>query len=178
MKYRSLILSFVLAASVLYAVHGLKFRGSVPYFLEVTNGVHLLDVKPAFGSDRIYERFEEYGDEGRAEYRFRLFTIDLLLPLSVLWFFLLAMAKTSALVFENKKVQYGLVAIPIIYVAFDIVENTVLFYLLSEFPTRVDSLAGILPYVTLIKRVASMGSLFLPIIMLITGKLLRHRKLG
>src|SRR5687768_12636348 len=115
-----------LAAAVVVTVHFVDFPGSVPRFEKVSGGGVLLDAVPSFTSDAIYARLAGYGAEGRSSYSFRNVTVDLLLPLSVLPFLYLFMRKAvAAFRFEHVPVITVLLAFPLAYVAFDLVENTI-----------------------------------------------------
>jgi hypothetical protein len=57
-----------------------------------------------------------------------------------------------------------LLAAPIIYVVFDLLENGAVLALLANFPARMHLLAGVLPYLTIIKRSASMLAIIGPVI--------------
>ena len=57
-----------------------------------------------------------------------------------------------------------LFALPFLYVIFDFAENGTVLALLAHFPDRVHFLAGILPYLTVVKRAASLLALAIPLV--------------
>lgn len=59
-----------------------------------------------------------------------------------------------------------MLAAPIAYVTFDLVENAMVLALLKRYPERLSVLAAALPYATIIKRVASVLALLLPLAVL------------
>lgn len=59
-------------------------------------------------------------------------------------------------------IRVALLALPVVYVLFDLVENALVLALLASFPDRLHVAAAILPYVTLVKRAASLLALFIP----------------
>jgi hypothetical protein len=54
-------------------------------------------------------------------------------------------------------------AIPLAYVIFDLAENAVVLALLDSFPARREVLAALLPWLTIVKRAASVLALLVPI---------------
>jgi hypothetical protein len=155
--------AFVLAVLVVLAVHLLDFPGSVPNFVEVSRGGTLLDASPAFTTAATYERLAAYGEAGRQNYSFRNMTVDVLLPLSVLPFLFLLMIGALRAVAVSRSVQLLLLSVPFLYVIFDLLENALVLRLLAGYPERLDFLATILPYMTEIKRGASLIALGLPV---------------
>ena len=90
---KAFVLALFAAVLVVFAVHFLDFRGSVPNFVRASGGGVLLDVMPSFSEEAIHQRLADYGDEGRRNYAFRNLTVDLVLPLTVLPFLLLLMLR-------------------------------------------------------------------------------------
>jgi len=165
MKYRMLfVLALLLAVLVVFAVHSLDFPGSVPNFERSSGGGVLLDVKPSFSEEATYQRLSDYGDEGRTNYVFRNLTVDVLLPLAVfpaLFLLMLHALKGSSLGPVPRAFLYSL---PFVYVIFDLAENGIVLALLAYFPDRMHLLAGVLPYMTMIKRTASLLALAIPLV--------------
>ena len=166
MTSRGIFLStFLWAAVVVVLVHTADFPGSVPNFRDESGGGILLDVKPAFTPDEIYRRLEGYGERGRRNYYFRNLTVDVLLPLSVLPFFVL-LASRSAPAGSRPFARWVLIAFPSLYVLFDLVENATVLRLLGAYPERLNGLASTLPFTTLLKRTASLLALAAPLALL------------
>ena len=165
MKYRMpLVLALLLAVLVVFAVHSLDFPGSVPNFERLSGGGVLLDVKPSFSEEATYQRLSDYGEGGRNNYVFRNLTVDVLLPLAVfpaLFLLMLHALRGSSLGPLPKAFLYSL---PFVYVIFDLAENGTVLALLAYFPDRMHVLAGVLPYITVIKRTASVLALAIPLV--------------
>lgn len=106
-------LSFLAAAIVFVAAHFLDFPGSVPDFVNVSGGGILLDMKPEFSEDALYARLENFGEPGRANYAFRLVTVDLVLPLALLPFLLMMMWKTARRISFPKTIRVILLSLPV-----------------------------------------------------------------
>lgn len=168
---RNLSLTLLVAAVVVFAVHFLDFPGSVPDFEKDSGGGTLLDVRPAFSEDAIRARFEGYGEAGRESYSFRNATIDILLPLSVLPFLFLFMRHAIENTRLTGPLRSLLISLPFAYVVFDLAENGAVSALLRLYPGRLGLLAALLPYLTVIKRAASMLALLIPILLLAVAPL-------
>lgn len=162
-KYTTFVAVFLVALVVVFVVHFVDFPGSVPRFKEASGGGVLLDQSPSFSVDEIYSRLSDYGGEGRKEYAFRNVTVDILLPLSLLPFlFLLILSAIRPLQF-NRSLRVLLLSLPFVYVIFDFAENADVLVLLRNYPRRMDVLALVLPYVTSVKRAASLLAVFVPL---------------
>jgi hypothetical protein len=170
-----LYLALLVAALIIFAVHGLDFPGSVPNFQKASGGGVLLDVKPSFSEEEIYQRLAAYGEQGRNEYVFRNVTIDVLLPLGVLPALFLLMFRAlrgASLARATKLVLYSFA---FVYVVFDFAENGVVLALLAHYPERMHSLAAILPYLTIVKRIASLLAIGTPLVIL-SARLFQGRR--
>ena len=167
-------MAFAAAVIVFVAVHFADFPGSVPDFRRASGGGTLLDVKPAFSEDALYARLAAYGAAGRSNYVFRNVTVDVLLPLALLPFLYLWMRRASDRLFLRRSARALLLAIPVLYVVFDLIENGVVLMLLVKFPARMHLPAAVLPYLTIIKRTASMMAIFGPLLMFAVAFIRTH----
>ena len=163
MRRHTLLIATIIAAAVVVAVHALDFPGSVPRFEKVSGGGVLLDAVPAFSVDEVYARLAGYGEAGRASYVFRNLTVDLLLPLSMLPFLFLVARRAGAGWSAASAFRVLLLALPFVYVVFDLAENGQVLALLRSYPDRQEAVAAVLPYVTSVKRVASVLAIVVPI---------------
>ena len=162
------------AVLVVVVVHFVDFPGSVPNFVDVSGGGTLLDASPAFTADATYERLAGFGENGRRNYFSRNLTVDLLLPLSVFPFLFLLMWRAITPWLKSGRLRATLLAVPIVYVVFDLVENAIVLMLLGQYPERLDRLATVLLFVTLIKRAASLLAIAVPLILLAIQGLRRY----
>jgi hypothetical protein len=161
---KAIVFAGVSAFLVVFAVHFLDFPGSVPRFEALSRGGVLLDVSPSFTVDAIYERLSGYGEAGRQSYSFRNVTVDFLLPLSLLPFLFLLMRKAITSLRLSHFLRVSLLVVPFAYVLFDLAENAAVLVLLVNYPERLNFLARALPYVTSVKRVASLLAIFAPLL--------------
>jgi hypothetical protein len=159
-----LALAFLGAVLIVFAVHFLDFKGSVLNFEKVSAGGTLLDVKPSFTEEEAVQRLAAYGEEGRKLYAFRNLTVDILLPISVLPFLFLFMRRALQGVSIGPVGRALLVSLPFVYVLFDLAENGAVLALLEAYPSRIHILYAILPYLTVVKRMASMLALVIPLL--------------
>ena len=156
-------LAFLFALLVVFAVHALDFPGSVPDFVRASGGGALLDARPSFSETAIYERLAAYGEAGRENYAFRNVTVDILLPLSLLPFLSLLTWHAGKRLSLGRGARVLLLALPLVYVVFDLAENGSALVLLKRFPDRVHFAAAVLPYLTVIKRVGLLLALVIPL---------------
>ncbi|PIT99282.1 MAG: hypothetical protein COT74_09750 [Bdellovibrionales bacterium CG10_big_fil_rev_8_21_14_0_10_45_34] len=159
--------TFIVALAVVIVVHGFNFKGSVPHFLENTGNQVLLDIKPSFNLDDTYKRLEDFGVEGRDLYKYRILTVDVILPLSVFWFLIIFMSKAIEKITLRRQLRWTLLALPFGFLIFDFAENIALYVMISHYPERMPLLATILPYFTVVKRASSLVAIFLPLVLII-----------
>jgi hypothetical protein len=168
------VLALLVAVLVVFAVHSLDFPGSVPNFARLSDGGVLLDVKPSFSEEAIYQRLSAYGEQGRQNYAFRNITIDIVLPLAVLPALFLLMLHALEGSSVGRVPRAFLLALPFAYMIFDLAENGTVLVLLAHFPERMPLLADILPYLTMVKRAASLLALAIPLV-IVAVALVRRR---
>lgn len=166
------------AVLVVVAVHSLRFPGSVPDFVAASGGGMLLDATPAFAADEVHRRLTEYGEAGRRNYSFRNMTVDIVLPFSVLPFLILLAGRGATALSPRRAVAWILVSLPLIYLLFDLLENGLVLALLNAYPSRRDALAGVLPYVTIVKRAASLLAIVVPLAALAFASLVNRRRVA
>jgi hypothetical protein len=159
------------AILVVFAVHSLDFHGSVPNFRKESGGGVLLDIRPAFSESAIYARLDGYGERGRKNYIFRNLTVDVLLPLSVFPFLFLLMRHANGRLRATGVHRYLLPSFAFAYVVFDLAENASVVALLVNYPQRLAFVAAVLPYLTVIKRSASLLAIAVPLMMLAVARL-------
>jgi hypothetical protein len=150
--------AFVTAVIVFIVVHFVPIPFSVPDFRSATNNGVMLDMRPAFSPDEVYDRLESYGESGRQNYFWRLLTVDIIFPLS-LWPFLHLLALRASRLRWLPFFASG-------FLVFDVIENVIIATLLATLPMRIDQLASVLPLVTITKRLCSVVALIVPLVMM------------
>jgi|SRR5690554_346906 len=158
-------IAFVAFILVFSITHFAKFPGSVEYFKEITNDQPLLDLKPEFSKSGVYERLESFGNEGRTAYLQLLPTIDLIFPISAFIFFLM-LGRLAAERYDQPFCSRFYWAVPSLYLLMDFLENAFIVLMLIKYPERLDSVASMLGFITVIKRILMIFSIGSPLILL------------
>jgi hypothetical protein len=168
---RHLLFALIWALAVIVGVHAFNFPGSVQNFKEVTGGLELLDTKPSFDIEQVSARIESYGEAGRSNYRWRLFTVDVFLPLSLTLFLFLFMRHAVERMKVSVVVGAVLLGASFVYLVFDLAENASLFFLLSAHPNRHAAVEYVLPYLTIVKRSGVLLALLTPLVLVVYAAL-------
>lgn len=151
------LLSVLLALTTVFAIHAGNFPGSVPRFRQLSGG-ELFDTKIAGSSKEVLERIEVYGDDGRTEYLFRNVTTDIALPLSVIPMLIICTRRWRSRL-RDRILKISFTLAPFVYLVFDLVENLVVYLLIAQYPDFSETAAGILPWLTIVKRIGAFTSL-------------------
>jgi hypothetical protein len=81
---RTVLIALAIAVTAFVVTHFLPIPGSVHEVLRATGGQLILDLKPSYSAEEVYERLMAFGDNGRAMYRRMMLSTDVIFPLSVL----------------------------------------------------------------------------------------------
>jgi hypothetical protein len=172
---RSLLFAFVVAFLAFAATHLLPIEGNVRALTSATEGQPILDMKPSFSSDEVYQRLAAFGAVGRAAYRQTITTTDIVFPLSVFVFLFLLARYTAGRLNVGGRLRPLLLALPIAYFAADMAENAAVLAMLWDYPQRHDLIGGSIGYVTVVKRVAQAAALLGPLVLLLAGRIRGHK---
>jgi hypothetical protein len=167
---KALLIAFVVFATVFVATHMSPQFGGAKAISAALHGLPILDQQPSFSSDDVYQRLEAFGMAGRDMYQRFTYSSDLVFPLTLLVFLsLLAkfVAQRSVLSIQWRK---ALMALPFVWFASDMLENAIVFSLLSQFPTRNDALGGLVGFVTVAKFGLLLLSIAVPAVCLVVLK--------
>jgi hypothetical protein len=158
---------FLLLLVVFTITHGVKVPGTPRYFTAATGGQKIFDMQPSSSAAETWDRLERMGPEGRALYQRTIITVDLIFPVTML-LFLVALASFAA---RRSRLSRGwtmaLVAIPVAYFGFDLLENLTAWTLLHRFPERLDGLGGAIGNLTRAKRATMISALTIPHLLLL-----------
>lgn len=160
------IITFTLFSIVFAATHFFMIPRSVKAVTKALGGQELFDKKPSYTSEEVYARIGSFPAEGIALYKEFTYTMDVVFP-STLYIFLLSMI---AFIIKRRKLKKWIVllyAIPSLWFVFDMVENGIVYHLLSVLPTADWALAGILGYITVVKFTFLLFSLVFPVVLAI-----------
>ncbi len=163
MTSRQLLLAaFLIAFAVFVTTHFLPVPGGLKNLMATSGGQQILDQQPAFTSDAVYRRLDAFGEAGRDLYQRFTVTMDVVFPLSVLAF-LVFLSRLSTERLESSQVLPILVmTVPFLWFASDMIENLMIFSILSRFPEQNEDLASNLGFVTLAKRFLLMAAVAVP----------------
>lgn len=155
-------LTFVLLLLVFAVTHFVDIPWSSKAVSRSLGGLEIFDKKPSYSSDEVYNRLQSFSTEGIEAYKRFTYTIDILFP-AVLFTFLFVLAYfVKQRMSTSPYLSKILVIVPIIWLVHDLLENMIVFRLLSDFPTRNDFLAGILGFITAAKFVLLFLSILIP----------------
>lgn len=164
-------LALAAIAIVVFAItHVANFPGSVSHFRDVTNGQAILDLRASSSSEETWQRLNAMGPAGREAYMQLVHVVDIVFPLAVS-FALLAWARfTSRRLALRGAIANALVALPLAYLAFDLLENMMVMRLLLAFPERLDMEGELVGFLTRAKRFTQMGALFAPLLVFVASR--------
>lgn len=166
-KATPLIISFIFFALVFVATHTLSIPYGVNNIEELSGGEALFDKSPLFSHVEVYHRLETFGANARDAYKVFLFTTDLIFPISFLLLLSLYATYVSKKVHISKKLSRFLSVVPLVWFSLDMVENSIIYAMLEQFPRPTVMIANVLAYITVSKFVMLFVALVLPIA---TGK--------
>ena len=172
------LIAFLVLLLLFFITHFLKFPGSVGYLREITHGQNTLDLQASFSSVETYQRLEAFGEVGRQMYMRTMLTVDLIFPVSMFIFLFLFSKYASQRWGLKPSFGKALSSLSIAYVTLDFLENLTIFFLLSNFPNRLEFMGSYIGFLTAGKRISMMGAIFIPVILLVVGKVSgRFRKM-
>lgn len=139
---------------------------------EMPDEVRVLDLRFGYGPDVVYAVLAELGSVGRSAYVRSLTTLDVAWPLVYGAFLTVLPAYAFAHVARRRRRL--IVAVPILGVVFDYLENVSILTLLARYPERIDALAWTAGTLTAIKWVFVSAAMLLAVGSLIA--LIRQRR--
>jgi hypothetical protein len=156
--------SFIVFIAVFIATHVFEIPASTKAVTKSLGGLEMFDRKPSFSATEVYSRISEFPKTGIHLYKRFTHTVDILFPLA-LFSFLFVLGRFAMQGFLNHRTLARLLHIlPIIWFGSDLLENSIVYYLLDEFPSRHNFLANGLAYVSLTKFAFLLLSVLAPII--------------
>lgn len=160
---KRLTLAFLVFLIVFIVTHAFPVPSSSKAVSFALGGVEIFDKKASYSSDEVYSRLDAFRTEGIEQYKQFTYTIDVIFPLSMLYFLLtlsrfICERRQLSAVFEKLAL-----IVPVIWFSFDMAENIIIFSILTEYPVRLNPLAGLLGYVTFAKYSLLIISLIIPV---------------
>ena len=156
--------TFVVFIIVFTITHMISFSGGAKSLHATLGHKPLFDQHPSGTAGEVYARLDSFGEAGRTAYKQFTFSGDVIFPLSLL-VFLIALAyfvreRTS----PSAGLRRILIAVPLIWFLSDMLENSIIYYLISQYPRKIVFLADNLVIITILKFALLLASIALPAI--------------
>jgi len=165
-----LLLAFLIFAGVFVITHLFPMPYGAKAVQSALGGLPLFDKQPSFSIEEVYSRLQAYSSDGFNDYKRFTYTVDLIFPLAFFYFLVTLSRFVVERISLSNFLTKAIIALPFIWLGFDLLENSMVFTLLSGFPNRIDFLAGILGFVTAAKFGLLLLSILVPPVFLVFGK--------
>jgi hypothetical protein len=159
---RSVLIGLGIALAIFAVTHLAPLPGTLKDLMSVNGGHAILDQRPAFSTEAVYDRLDAFGSAGRALYWRFLLTTDIVFPSGLLAFLFLFARFAAERFGAGAMLRRTLPLVPIMWFAFDMMENLSIVTLLADYPVRNDVIAARLGFVTVAKQAALGASIFAP----------------
>lgn len=154
---KALLLLFI----VYMIVFGIFFYADVPFGLsamrQYAGEVKILDTLTFYDVAQAYALLDSLGPQGRAIYA-RILTMDMLYPAVLGAFVAVVLAFMLQKILPAKSYWYWLSLLPIANAVLDYGENAMTWLLLGNYPNRLNAVATVGGYLTLLKSLMGMLS--------------------
>lgn len=168
--------AFLLFVAVFVATHIIPTFGGVKALHHAMGGAPIFDQQPSFSSAEVQQRLAGFGESGRALYQRFTYSVDVIFPLTLLAF----LALLARFVVERRSLSAGqalaLQMLPPIWFAADMLENSIIYRLLTQFPTEPVGLGNALAWVTVTKFALLLLGIVAPTLLLVLGTQLDPRR--
>ena len=156
------IQTFLIFLLVFIATHMFELPWSSKAISHLIGDLEIFDKSPVFSSTEVYKRLSLFPDEALIAYKRFTYTMDIIFPLSLFTFLFTFTRFVSQRITIPNLLKTVLVGLPFFWFAFDLIENAVIFNILSKFPIPIEFLAGSLGFITAIKFGLLLLSIFTP----------------
>jgi hypothetical protein len=159
--------TFVMFILVFVITHMFEIPWGSKAVSQALGGVEIFDKGPVFSSTEVYNRISKFPIEGLFAYKHFTYTIDIIFPLSFFAFLLTFARFVSQRIKIPKYLVNILIGLPFFWFACDLIENAVIFSLLSIYPDQSIILSSSLAYITTVKFGSLLLSIFTPSLLFI-----------
>ena len=172
MKREKQVMFLLFAVTLLFFVFILFLPKISEYTSEKTGISEAPDTSFFYKSDDLYDLAERYGESGRQTYIFMRWTFDVLWPM-VYTAFLTAWIWKLSHYLKIKKIYY----VPVIAMMFDYLENIGTTIVFQIYPDKIEIIASITPWMSMLKWTLLGGSFIILIVLFIAApiKLVRDK---
>ena len=175
MKRDKKVIFLLFAVTLLFFVFILFLPKISEYTSEKTGVSEAPDTSFFYKSDDLYDLAERYGESGRQTYIFMRWTFDVLWPIVYTAFITAWIWKLSNYL-KIKKIYY----VPLIAMMFDYLENIGTTIVFQTYPDKIEIIATITPWMSMLKWTILGGSFIILILLFIAApiKLVRVKMNG
>ena len=166
--------TFIIFILVFVFTHMFEIPWGSKAVSQLLGGAEIFDKSPVFSSIGIYNRLSQFPIEGLIAYKHFTYTIDIIFPLSFFAFLLTLTRFVSQRITIPKYLANILIGLPVFWFTCDLIENAVIFIILSDFPSQSKVLASSLGYITVMKFGLLLFSIFTPSLLFIFAKKLHE----
>jgi len=164
MSKNKLLYTFLIFILVFIITHLFEIPWGSKQVSSLLNGQEIFDKKPLFSSDEVYAKIGTFSEEGLKVYQRFTYTVDIVFPVSF-FVFLLTFAQFVAYRIKKSKLIYRIIiGFPTLWLITDLLENLIIYIILSNYPTRYDFLGGIIGAVSATKFTLLFCSIIIPLI--------------
>lgn len=167
---RKLLQTFLVFLLVFVITHIFEIPWGSKAVRQLLGGIEIFDKSPVFSSDVVYELISLFPHEGLMAYKRFTYTIDILFPLSFFVFLFTFSRFVCQRITIPKYLENVLIYLPIFWFVSDLLENTVIFNILTEFPSQNEFLGSSLGFITVIKFGLLLLSILTPSLLLLFAK--------
>ncbi len=164
---KRLLQSFLIFILFFAVTHIFEIPGGAKSVAKQLGGSELFDRMPSYSASDVYKRIRSFSDYGLAAYKRFTFTIDIIFPLSFLFFLSTYVRYVCARVSLPQSLGSIFIYLPFAWFFSDMIENAILFSLLSLFPEQNYFLGNSLGIITTVKFSLLVLSILAPTILLI-----------
>jgi hypothetical protein len=174
---KRLFQSVVVFILIFVVTHVLEIPGGAKSVTRHLGGSELFDRRPSFTASEVYERIEAFSDYGIIAYKRFTYTIDILFPLTFLFFLFNFARYISYRASLPKSIVTVLMYLPFAWFLSDMAENAIILGLLSILPNQNHLFGSALGTITVVKFLLVVLSISMPTLLLI-GQLLIRKNSG
>lgn len=162
---RSLLASTFGVFFIIFIItHMIPFAGGAKALHATLGYQQLFDQHTSSTAVEVYDRLERFGDVGREAYKHFTYSGDVIFPLSLLVFLIVLAYFVRERTSLSKMFRMILIFAPSLWFLSDMTENSVIYFLISQYPEKNIFLAELLGPITNLKFTLLLGSIALPAI--------------
>ncbi len=160
---RSLLFStFGVFVIIFIITHMVPFAGGAKALHATLGYQQLFDQHTSSTAVEVYDRLERFGEVGREAYKRFTYSGDVIFPLSLLVFLIVLAYFVRERTSLSRVFRIFLISAPVLWFLSDMIENSVIYFLIAQYPQKNIFLAELLAPITNLKFILLLGSIALP----------------